>query len=202
MPTSAPVPDGWPVQAIIIGHVTDAHVGGSYIYKIRLTEALQNIGRRADLIVDSGDCTENGYSSQWTDYLTAIRSAQAPMRVVPGNHDSTWPAAIGAMRWYLDIKGYRIIGINGREGLDRAWLEPLLAAGLPTILVRHQPLVEDEALAWLCRRYNVLAFLSGQLHQNVLKQVGAVTVVVGARVATGNYRLVAIREDQVTVEWH
>ncbi len=186
-PTATPVPS---TGSLVIGHITDAHVGGSYIYKIRLAEIVA--GMQADIILDSGDCTENGYPPQWRDYATAMSGAHVPWRAAPGNHDANFPYI---PNWTWDISGYRIIGFNYRAP-NWTWLNAQVNTTLPVVLVYHN--ANETMLSWL-DTHTVLLLLSGHLHMNNAWRRGETTIVVTARAALGSYALVTLRGEQVTV---
>lgn len=191
-PTATPQPTATPIGGtFIIGHITDAHITGSYVY--RLSAIVSSMA--ANIILDSGDCTETGTRTQWRGYATAMSMTRLPWRVVPGNHDTSFPYVAN---WIWDIAGYRIIGMNYRAP-NWTWLNQAANTTLPVILVYHY--ANDSAIqAWL-DTHNVLLLLSGHLHINSTYMDGETHIVVTARSGLGNYGLVTLRGGQVTVTW-
>lgn len=191
-PTPAPTatPGG---TTFVIGHITDAHVGASYINKVRLAAIVSDMP--ANIILDSGDCTETGSSSQWADYATAMSGANIPWKAAPGNHDSNFPYPAN---WIWDVGGYRIIGFDYRAP-NWAWLDQQTQTSLPIVLVYHH--ANDAAMqAWLSS-HGVLLLLSGHLHINQVYTNDETTIVVTARAGLGNHALVTLQGGAVTVTW-
>jgi predicted phosphodiesterase len=193
-PTATPQPTATPSgDTFVIGHITDAHVGGSYIYKVRLAAIVSAMD--ADVILDSGDCTEHGYASEWTDYATAMSGAASSWRAVPGNHDTGFPYI---PNWPWDISGYRIIGMDYRAP-DWAWLNAQVDTTLPVVIVYHY--ADAAMLSWL-DTHDVALLLTGHLHINDTWQRGETTVVITAKSGLGNYARVLLRDGTVgAVEW-
>ncbi|MDI6643413.1 MAG: metallophosphoesterase [Methanobacteriaceae archaeon] len=74
---------------VVIAHVSDLHVGAFNFRKKLLSEAIERINDlNPDVVIVTGDITENGYHMEFVlaeEYLEMIES---PMMVVPGNHDA------------------------------------------------------------------------------------------------------------------
>jgi 3',5'-cyclic AMP phosphodiesterase CpdA len=125
----------------------------------------------ADVVIVNGDLAINGPESdaEIAFAANALRSLQAPVMALPGNHDvgdeppgqdpnqiidadrlTRWDRAFGTDRWALDAGGWRLVGVNAqlfgsglaREQTQDEWLEEELdaATGRPIALFLHKPL--------------------------------------------------------------
>lgn len=74
---------------VLIAHLSDTHVGAINFKEDYLISAINKINElKTDLVILTGDITENGYYSEFetaSKYLDLIKS---PLLVVPGNHDA------------------------------------------------------------------------------------------------------------------
>lgn len=118
-----------------------------------------------DLVVHAGDVTADGPAHP-DDLLYAgeqMARLSSPLGVVPGNHDvgeiggvtsdrlHRYRSALGPDRWYRDVAGWRIVGIDALlfgSGLDDeaeqwSWLADVARLRHPgrIALVLHKPLV-------------------------------------------------------------
>lgn len=154
----------------------------------RLAEVLAawfELGEAADLVVLSGDNTDDGEVDSYRRLVDAVSTLEAPILAVPGNHDvpSRVVDAFGGAT-SSEAGAWRVMGldtslpgeIHGRvdvrdieEQLDRFDRRP-------TLVVAHHPPVsrsthswfqlegDDELLAALARRPHVRGLISGHLH--------------------------------------
>lgn len=70
-------------------HLSDVHIGcPAFVpqWANRILEAVDEV--RPNLVVVTGDLTENGYEEEYNEAKEFIAKIQAPTVVVPGNHDS------------------------------------------------------------------------------------------------------------------
>ena len=209
-PTNTPAPSTPTPEAggrLTIAHFTDAHVGQSYICGYRLCNwVVPDLNASgADVAIDTGDCTELGFTSEWRDYQACTDGLTVPWKAVPGNHDNTWPSTMNEPEWIWDVNGYRLIGLNTRAPIDWGWLDDALAAGMPTLLFGHyQPEhghYSGELWARLDRD-NVLAFVYGHLHYNDLRWYGDTMLLITSRACLGSWSLITVDGRDITVERH
>ena len=163
-----------------------------------------------DLVIHTGDVTVDGAGIEDDLRYAAklMRSLGVRFRAVPGNHDvgdaghprqpvtdgrlARWRTYFGLDRWFEDVEGYRLVGLDamllgsgGREeAAQAAWLDGVMAgAGDRQIAwFLHRPLFldsPDEAdtgywsvkpqprarLIELVRRHSVALVASGHLHK-------------------------------------
>jgi len=166
--------------------------------------------QRPDLVIHTGDVTVDGADSD-ADLEHCVRLLGAlgvPFRAVPGNHDvgdsnhrhqpvnpdriARWNRYFGADRWFFDVEGWRLIGLDAMligsfqaaEAAQLAWLDGVLAeAGdRRSAWFLHRPLFTEHpeegdtgywsikpeprrALLDLVQRHNVALIASGHLHK-------------------------------------
>jgi hypothetical protein len=202
-PSPTPTPTPTPTLApLVIGHITDVHIGAKLIYADRLPAVLQDVSWQADVMVDTGDCTENGTPEEAIEYMELVTAnLTVPWRATPGNHDTPWVFEwyIGPLAWSWDFSGYRLIGID-TESIDYAALDQALTREKPCIVFGHFPLhwcsFRDQIeLRKRFKEYNVPLYVCGHIHQNTIErdtESGAL-VTTGERSGWGHYSLITVR---------
>lgn len=160
-----------------------------------LAAALDRFGR-PDLVVATGDLTDDGSAAACGDLADRLHALGAPVLAVPGNHDD--PAVVGAAFGpsVREVGAWRVLGVDtsrprqvhGTVDVDdvRDRLDAL--DDRPTLLVLHHPPVSPSTHEWfrldgapelaglLAGRPHVAAVLSGHLHQPFEDEVGGVPV--------------------------
>jgi predicted phosphodiesterase len=207
-PTLTPLPTATLPTAppLIIGHITDAHIGAEWVYSQRLAAALSTINQQAQVMVDTGDCTENGTADETIEYVNLVTSSLSiPWRVAPGNHDTpaVFETYIGPLEWSWDITGYRLIGIN-TESINYTALDQALTSEKPCILFGHFPLnwctpTDQIQLRERFKTYDVPIYIAGHTHVDSLEtdpESGTV-LLTGQRAGMGHYRLITLRGFEV-----
>jgi len=205
--TNTPTPtQGDQGLSLVIGHLTDAHIGGNWVYEQRLPTTLQVVSKRVQVIVDTGDCTEDGTASQSSLYVDIMRSnATVPWRAVPGNHDTPheFSKAMGPLQWSWDVAGYRLIGIN-TEDIDYTALDNSLTHEKPCIVFGHFPLswcdpTDQYKLRLRFRAYSVPIYIAGHTHLDSLQldRESGTLLLTGQRAGLGHYRIVTLRDSGV-----
>jgi predicted phosphodiesterase len=206
------IPNGWsPALHLVIGHTTDIHVGGTVVGQL-VAGALRNLSERAQVLVDTGDCTEDGTVDQTIGYWELISASTTILwRAVPGNHDSldTFSAYLGPVEWSWDVGGYRLIGINGAAinytVLDQA-LDQASAADKICVIFGHYPLSsytprDQAALRQRFSTYHVPIYVAGHLHVDSLEtdaETGTL-LLVGQKGSQGHYRLITLSGSEVSI---
>ena len=160
-----------PVRIALLSdtHTNRATTGDQAQYRVRLDAVIAAVNAaHVDLVLVAGDLTQGGKPEEMTDFQSQIKGLQAPVLVVPGNHDignkkissqaggvkaervAAYERTFGPSFWEKTVSGIRLIGINSPvlgSGLEReaeqwAFLEKTLAAPsqTPTLLLSHYPL--------------------------------------------------------------
>jgi calcineurin-like phosphoesterase family protein len=202
------IPNGWsPVPSLVIGHVTDIHVGGTAVGEI-VGNALRAMSGQAQVMVDTGDCTQDGTMDQTIGYWELISAnTTIPWHAVAGNHDSpdTFAAYIGPLEWSWDVGGYRLIGVNG-DAINYTALDQALTTDKICIIFGHYPLslysTEDQvALRQRFSTYHVPLYVAGHLHVDSLEtdpETGTL-LLVGQYGSQGHYRLITLSGSDVSI---
>ncbi len=200
-PEPTATPDG-----LIIGHITDAHIGAGALHSERLALAIQSINPRAQIMVDSGDCADGGTAGETQEYVQTVTvNAALPWKAVLGNHDtpSVFQSYVGPLQWSWDVGNYRLIGIN-TELIDYTALDLALTTQKRCILVGHFPLSSCTPSDQVMLRqrfitYHVPLYISGHTHvnsQTTDPETGTV-LVTGQPAGGGSYRIITLLGNQV-----
>lgn len=165
---------------------------------------------RPDLVIHTGDLTVDGADDEndLRHCAGLMRDLGVRFRALPGNHDvgdaghrhqpvntvrlAQWQQHFGPDRWFEDIEGWRLIGLDAllfgsgepEERAQRSWLAELMeeAKGRKLAWFLHRPLFlaspeEGDTGYWsvkpeprrellaLLRRYEVALVASGHLHK-------------------------------------
>jgi 3',5'-cyclic AMP phosphodiesterase CpdA len=165
---------------------------------------------RPDLVIHTGDLTIDGADTEEDlEHCGALmRGLGVPFRIVPGNHDvgdaghrhqpvnterlARWQRYFGPDRWFADLDGWRLIGLNAllfasgtpEEAAQLDWLAQIMAQadGRRLAWFLHRPLFletpdEGDTGYWsvkptprqrlleLVRRHEVALVASGHLHK-------------------------------------
>jgi hypothetical protein len=201
-----PTPTPPSVSTLIIGQVTDSHIGAGINNAERLRSAILAINTEAQVLVDSGDCTEHGTEQEMIDYANTVNgNAIIPWRALAGNHDALWAFEryVGPLQWSLDLAGYRLIGINALS-IDYSALDMALTTEKPCVVVGHFPLswlppADQILLQQRFRTYRVLLYISGHTHiANTETDPESGTILLtGPSSEQGHYQLITLRGSTV-----
>ncbi len=198
-PTPSPTPT---LAPLIIGHITDIHIGWSWIYSQRLPYVLNALKQQAQVRVDTGDCAHHGSVEETVEYMDLVtHNISIPWRATPGNHDTpcVFERYIGPLEWSWDIGGYRLIGIN-TEAINYTALAQALTHEKPCIVFGHFPLsyctpTDQIELRQRFKMYRVPIYVAGHTHLDSLQtdpESGTV-LLTGQRAGLGHYRLITLR---------
>lgn len=149
-----------------------------------------NVREPASLII-TGDLTQDGYDSEWIDYLKYFgKNGKFPWTVwdLPGNHDlrnraytrNMMKMRQGGSLYIRDYKDLRFISLGeAPDQTDLKWLKnKLIETGTerPIIIMMHFPLHGPFAKNWFTRNtfpvslanilkpFNIIAILHGHFH--------------------------------------
>ncbi len=74
---------------VFIVHLSDMHVGAINFREDLLSDAINRSNElNPDLVIVTGDITDNGYYHEFVDAAEYLDLIESPMLAVPGNHDS------------------------------------------------------------------------------------------------------------------
>jgi predicted phosphodiesterase len=205
-PTATQTATPTPRPTLIIGHITDAHIGEEWVYSQRLAAVASAISQQAQVMVDTGDCTANGTAQEAIEYVDLVTSnVSIPWRATLGNHDTpeVFENYIGPLEWSWDVAGYRLIGIN-TESINYTALDQALTSEKPCILFGHFPLhwctpADQIELRERFKTYDVPIYIAGHTHVASLdtdRESGTI-LLVGKNVGMGDYRLITLRGFEV-----
>lgn len=157
---------------MLIAHLTDLHVRphGLPAYRTaetnmlteRAIDAVLALDPRPDLVLITGDLTDNGLVAEYENLKRMLSRLPMPVWLIPGNHDrrenlkqvlADYPGLSDHptyAQWSVDLGPVRMIGLDtvlpksgaGRLCPERlAWLEQKLAedSARPTIVAMHHP---------------------------------------------------------------
>lgn len=104
----------------LIAHISDLHVSNSGFDEELFMIAADEINNlQPDMIVLTGDITDNGYYKEYEQATKYLEAFEAPLFAVPGNHDScnlgyqTFEELIGERSWKLTMDGnFTVIGLD------------------------------------------------------------------------------------------
>lgn len=108
----------------LIAHISDLHVGALAFQEKLLNKAINEINDlKPDVIIVTGDITENGYYMEFERAAGYLEKIENPILVVPGNHDArhVGDQFFGELiknrfnPLELEKKGLKIIGLDSSE---------------------------------------------------------------------------------------
>lgn len=219
-------------QEFTFALLTDTHIS----YKntapaADLTEVINEVNKNPgiDLVVISGDITEEGDYKSLSQAKQLLDKLNKPYYVVPGNHETKWTESgmtdigkiFGSERFQFEHKGIRFLGFNTGPLMrmadghvvpqDITWLKENLAKdpNKPTILVTHYPLKEGDVDNWYevtdaVRPYRILTFLGGHYHSNRLFNYDGIPGVISRSTLRGKegvvgYTLIKVATDSLSI---
>jgi len=134
-------------MVFVIAQLSDLHIGGHYPGSgDRFSEAVAEINamsRQPDLVLMTGDLTEVGSETQWTEFQARANELSAPWRAIAGNHDRK----IAELRGHrsMAVGPMRLILLDTSDDVfteaDGEWLQSDLAESTdhPTVIAMHHP---------------------------------------------------------------
>ena len=104
----------------LIAHISDLHVSKSEFDEGILMDAITEINNlEPDMIILTGDITNNGYLVEFEQAKKYLEMFEAPLFAIPGNHDSrnigyqTFEEIIGERSWKLTMdEEVTVIGLD------------------------------------------------------------------------------------------
>lgn len=104
----------------LIVHISDLHISNITFDETMFMNAVTEINNlQPDMILLTGDLTENGYYKEFEQATRYLKALDAPLFAVPGNHDArnlgyqTFEDLIGEKSWKLTMDdNFTVIGID------------------------------------------------------------------------------------------
>jgi 3',5'-cyclic AMP phosphodiesterase CpdA len=169
---------------MLIAQISDMHVAGADAPVRRFVDTNANLARaitylqamrpRPDLVVATGDLTENGLPEEYRLLRGLFDGFDLPLLVIPGNHDEIEPLVEsldshtylprdGGPLQYVIEGDVRVVAVDTtrpghHEGMLDAerlhWLDATLSAarGVPTLVMMHHPPF-DTGIWWMDRSH-------------------------------------------------
>ena len=76
-------------NVVTIAHISDPHVGSPYFVPNLMNRVIVELNElEPDVVICSGDLTNEGYRQEYKNWVAYAERIQAPMYTVPGNHDA------------------------------------------------------------------------------------------------------------------
>lgn len=104
----------------VIAHISDLHISTADFDEKKFMEAVSEINHlNPDMIILTGDITNNGYYNQFQQATKYLEMFEAPLFAVPGNHDSrnlgyqSFEELIGERSWKLTMDdNFTVFGLD------------------------------------------------------------------------------------------
>ena len=94
----------------VIAHISDLHISDASFDEEILLKAINEINHlQPDMIILTGDITDNGYYKQFKQATRYLQMFEAPLFAIPGNHDArtlgymTFEELIGVRVWRIYV---------------------------------------------------------------------------------------------------
>ncbi len=190
---------------VLIAHISDLHVGAFNFKEDILLQAINQINEMGpDVVIVTGDLTENGYYLEFLQVASYLNDIESPLLSVPGNHDArhvgneSFDEILKKRRGTLTINNeLRVIGLDSSEpDLDygkigrsqQIWMEEQLKKAsqddLYTVIALPHPIITVPKTG---RERNVLAD-AGDVLFSIVKE-GANIVISGHKHVTHLWRV-------------
>ncbi len=216
------------LQAEKIAIISDTHVtpGNDNDKQLRVAVDEINAGD-ADLVIVSGDITNEGSDSELKNAKSILDMISKPMCVIPGNHENNWSQSAGktfvdlwgADRFVTETDNLIIAGVNCGPYMkmgdghikqeDLIWLDETLASrtaatGKQVLSVCHYPINPDldncTDYVRLLQRYPVVTHICGHYHTFKHYTTGGIDGLICRSLfmnGTFGYSILDIRNDSV-----
>jgi 3',5'-cyclic-AMP phosphodiesterase len=107
----------------VIAHISDLHVSNNVFDDEAFLEVVKQLNELSpDMVIVTGDLTDNGYYSEFTRVKEYLSMIQSPLFAIPGNHDSrhvgdeTFEDLIGERTWVLTKEeDLTVIGLDSSD---------------------------------------------------------------------------------------
>ena len=162
----------------IIAHISDIHISDDAFNEEVFLQAVKEINDlKPDMIILTGDITNNGYYRQYERAIDYLAMFEAPLFAVPGNHDArnlgyqTFEELVGERSWKLTKDDeFAVIGLDSSAADDNRG-----HIGLPQHLwMEHQldKCVVEERFSIVALHHHVISIPQTGRERNVLSDAG------------------------------
>lgn len=162
----------------VIAHISDLHISDIAFDEEIFMKAVSEINNlQPDMIVLTGDITNNGYYREFKQAMKYLELFEAPLFAVPGNHDSrnlgyqSFEELVGERSWKLTKENdFTVIGLDSSSpDEDRGYI------GLPQHLwMEHQldDCVINDQFSIVALHHHVIPIPETGRERNVLSDAG------------------------------
>ena len=162
----------------VIAHISDLHISDIAFDEEIFMKAVSEINNlQPDMIVLTGDITNNGYYREFKQAMKYLELFEAPLFAVPGNHDSrnlgyqSFEELVGERSWKLTKENdFTVIGLDSSSpDEDRGYI------GLPQHLwMEHQldDCVINDQFSIVVLHHHVIPIPETGRERNVLSDAG------------------------------
>jgi 3',5'-cyclic AMP phosphodiesterase CpdA len=182
-------------MAYVIAQISDVHIGGHAAGSgARFSMAIEEVNamtRLPDLVLLTGDLTDNGTSEEWDELRQRLAPLRVPWEAIAGNHDQQVVDLAGHRA--IDAGPLRLVLVDSSSECfseaDAQWLDAELHGhrDQPTVIAIHHPpfetgiwwmdcvgLAGKELVEAVVRRHpQVIKVLSGHVHRPIQASWGA-----------------------------
>lgn len=218
---------GW-AQSFRFLHITDTHIGlRAHHEATRAFVARFNaLEPQPAFIVNSGDCTELGFTQEYQHYRAIMGELRARLISAPGNHDVRWSPIgkegfvlhVAPLRQYWEYGGCHFFALDSTALLehhghfepgDLTWLAQQLRRlpkDAPVFLFFHHWVARDgkiidneQQLLDILEPYNVKAVFVGHGHRDELWRRNGITFLMAKGLYQGSYHTVEVDETTIRI---
>ena len=162
----------------VIVHISDLHISDDAFEEEVFLQAVNEINKlHPDMIILTGDITNNGYYKQYVRAMKYLEMFEAPLFAVPGNHDArnlgyqTFEELVGERSWKLTKDGdFTVIGLDSSSADDNKG-----HIGIPQHLWMERQLDEcvvDGGFSIIALHHHIISIPQTGRERNVLSDAG------------------------------
>ena len=162
----------------LIAHISDLHISNSTFDEEIFIKAVTEINNlQPDMIILTGDLTENGYYTEFEQAKRYLEMFEAPLFAVPGNHDArnlgyqTFEELVGERSWKLTKDDdFTVIGLDSSSADDNKG-----HIGIPQHLWMERQLDEcviSDGFSIIALHHHIISIPQTGRERNVLSDAG------------------------------
>lgn len=201
-------------------HISDVHVGGTGNPVENFTSAVDKFNRMTGLffVVNTGDIADTAAENEFRAYKEITNLSQKNINTISGNHDnpnlSVFESIIGPKNFNFVYQTYRFIGLN-TMAIDFGWLDGQLtaasSAGQKIVVFGHLPVTANRNHTWVnlseenktalksrFQQYQILAYLSGHLHESYRIDEQDIAYIGTPNLNSGSYQWICLNGRQIS----
>lgn len=162
----------------VIAHISDLHISDTAFDEKVFLQAVKEINElHPDMIILTGDITNNGYYKQYEKAMKYLAMFEAPLFAVPGNHDArnlgyqTFEELVGERSWKLTKDdNFTVIGLDSSTADDNRG-----HIGIPQHLWMERQLDEcviSDGFSIIALHHHIISIPQTGRERNVLSDAG------------------------------